>query len=93
MLYKGEAVIQSGSATTSPVRIYIKGSNGKETFARRIKFRNEDGTNNLMISLGGAIFASIAPLRELEMDGVVNQFVVKSSAGTVAWSAVIAAAS
>ena len=93
-LARGEAVIVGGSATITPVRVYVKGSQGQNTFAKRIKFRNEEpSTGNLMVSLNGTVFASIAPLRELELDGVANQYVVKSSAGTVAYSAVYASAS
>lgn len=93
MFNRGAAVLQTGVATTTPARVYVLGSDGKETFARRVKFRNEDSVNNLLVSLGGPVFANIGPGAELEIDGISNQFILKSSAGTVNWSALMASAS
>ena len=88
----GESVVIDGTggavATTTIVPVNVVNGRGRSTFARRLVFRNEGPTNNLMVSLGSTVFTTIAPGASLEIYGPISQFLVKSSAATTAWTAI-----
>jgi hypothetical protein len=90
---RGTPVVIDGTganvATTTAVRKYITDKDGRETFARRLLFHNQDATNSLLVQLSdGGAFLSIPFGQTREIFGVITSFVIKSSAATVAYTCV-----
>lgn len=90
-----------GPATTTAVRVPMPVPPGRQklnpaggqplapstTFARYIRVRNLDATNNLLVSFLDGSQVSIPVTSEREFAGEIPWIVVQSSAGTVQWEA------
>jgi hypothetical protein len=76
-----------GTATTTLAVIKIVNAKNEQHFAREIVLRNDDPTNNLLVSFdGGTTFETLKPTVERRWTSYVNSFCLKSSAATVAYS-------
>jgi hypothetical protein len=90
-----------GPATTTAVRIAMPVPAGRQkltssgavplapstTFARHLRVRNLDGTNNLLLSFLDSTQVTVGPNTEREFTGTISWIVVASSAATVQWEA------
>ncbi len=93
-MLRGKPKDFSGSATTTLVMKDITNTKGVGTFARRLTFTNNDGTNDLLVTVdNGITFSTIKPNRQMDLEAVVNRFGVKSSAGVVPYTALASIAS
>lgn len=97
-----------GPATTTAVRVAIPVPAGRQklsnpagsqllapstTFARYLRVRNLDATNNLLVSFLDGAQVTILKSSEEEFFGTISWIVVQASAGTVQWEAFAAVAS
>jgi hypothetical protein len=91
-----------GPATTTAVRVAIPVPSGRQklsnptgtqviapstTFARHIRVRNLDATNNLLVSFLDGVQVTVKPNLEEEFAGTIAFFSVQASASTVQWDA------
>lgn len=85
----GESVTFTGTATTTPAWQRIVNRRGKESFARRIQFVNDDGTNKLQYSLdGGVTWGTVNTNSQspvITVSGLVS-FGVRSAAATAGYT-------
>lgn len=96
---QGEPVIINGTitgdgatvATTTPVRHAIRNSRGRATFSLETRFRNLGSAGLLLIGVGSEVLP-VGPGDEVVLTGHINVFTVQASTGTVAWTAIVAAA-
>jgi hypothetical protein len=92
-----------GPATTTAVRIPIPVPAGRQiggtplapatTFARELRIRNLDGTNNLLVYLLDNTYRTVLPNTEEKFTGTISSFAVQASASTVQWEATAITAS
>lgn len=91
-----------GPATTTAVRVAIPVPSGRQklsnptgpqviapstTFARHIRIRNLDATNNLLVSFFDSVQVTVKANTEEEFAGPIPWIVVQASAATVQWDA------
>ncbi len=90
-----------GPATTTAVRVAIPVPSGRQklspsggqplapstTFARHLRVRNLDATNNLLVSFLDNVQVTVKPNSEEEFSGSISWIVVQASAATVQWDA------
>lgn len=90
-----------GPATTTAVRVPMPVPPGRQkltpsggqpsspstTFARHLRVRNLDATNNLLVSFLDSAQVTVRPNSEEEFSGAISWIVVQASAATVQWEA------
>lgn len=91
-----------GPATTTAVRVPMPVPAGRQklsnptgqqviapstTFARSLRVRNLDATNNLLVSFLDSTQVTVRPNTEEEFPGPIPWIVVQASAATVQWDA------
>lgn len=91
-----------GPATTTAVRVLMPVPSGRQklsnptgsqvlapstTFARHLRVRNLDATNNLLVSFLDSTQVTVRPNSEEEFVGPISWIVVQASAATVQWDA------
>lgn len=90
-----------GPATTTAVRVQMPVPAGRQkltpsgsqpiapstTFARYLRIRNLDATNNLLVSFLDGSQVTVLKSSEEEFSGTIPWIVVQSSASTVQWEA------
>lgn len=97
----GRTGASPGPATTTAVRVPIPVPAGRQkldkagnvplapstTFARYVRVRNLDATNNLLVSFLDSTQVTIKPGLEEEFSGSIPWVTVQASAATVQWEA------
>lgn len=76
-----------GTATTTLAVVDFVNPQGEKTFCRGLTIRNDDGTNDLLVSFNsGVSFERLKAGVQREYKINANQMHVKSSAGSVPYS-------